>query len=74
MLGRQISGQPIDHAIMQMQFSEKRASSRIKSMLATAKLHASVYKKMDPSMLIVCECTWSRLPLTHSCLAHARVL
>ncbi|KAG6378556.1 Ribophorin I-domain-containing protein [Boletus reticuloceps] len=55
MLGRQISGKPIDHAIMQMKFSEKRASSRIKSMLATAKLHASVYKKMDPSKLIVSE-------------------
>ncbi|KAF8138291.1 ribosomal protein L22/L17 [Boletus edulis] len=55
MLGRQISGKPIDHAIMQMKFSEKRASSRIKSMLATAKLHASVYKKMDSSKLIVSE-------------------
>ncbi|KAF8559116.1 ribosomal protein L22 [Imleria badia] len=55
MLGRQISGKPIDHAIMQMEFSEKRASSRIKSMLATAKLHASVYKKMDSSRLIVSE-------------------
>ncbi|KAH0839757.1 ribosomal protein L22/L17 [Lanmaoa asiatica] len=55
MLGRQISGKPIDHAIMQMRFSEKRASDRIKSMLATAKLHASVYKKMDPSKLVVSE-------------------
>lgn len=59
MLGKQISGKPIDHAIMQMQFSEKRASGRIKSMLATAKLHASVYKKMDASRLIVCEHTSS---------------
>ncbi|KIJ70572.1 hypothetical protein HYDPIDRAFT_122562 [Hydnomerulius pinastri MD-312] len=55
MLGRQISGKPIDHAIMQMQFSEKRASNRIKSMLVTAKLHATVYKNMDPSKLIVSE-------------------
>ncbi|KAI9574850.1 ribosomal protein L22/L17 [Boletus coccyginus] len=55
MLGKQISGKPIDHAIMQMQFSEKRVSGRIKSMLATAKLHASVYKKMDPLKLIVSE-------------------
>ncbi|KAN0097620.1 Ribosomal protein L22/L17 [Tylopilus felleus] len=55
MLGKQISGKPIDHAIMQMQFSEKRASSRIKSMLATAKLHATVYKKMEPSRLVVSE-------------------
>ncbi|KAI6164856.1 ribosomal protein L22 [Pisolithus thermaeus] len=55
MLGRQISGKPIDHAIMQMQFSEKRASNRIMSMLATAKLHATVYKNMDPSKLVVSE-------------------
>ncbi|KAF9221960.1 ribosomal protein L22 [Gyrodon lividus] len=55
MLGRQISGKPIDHAIMQMQFSEKRASGRIKSMLSTAKLHATAYKNMDPSKLIVSE-------------------
>lgn len=55
MIGRQISGKPIDHAIVQMQFSEKRATSRIKSMLATAKLHATAYKNMDPSKLIVCK-------------------
>lgn len=55
MLGRQISGKPIDHAVLQMQFSEKRASNRIKSMLVTAKLHATVYKNMDPSKLIVSE-------------------
>ncbi|OAX43502.1 ribosomal protein L22 [Rhizopogon vinicolor AM-OR11-026] len=55
MLGRQISGKPIDHAIVQMQFSEKRASSRIKSMLATAKLHATAYKNMDSSRLVVAE-------------------
>ncbi|KAI6047190.1 ribosomal protein L22/L17 [Pisolithus marmoratus] len=55
MLGRQISGKPIDHAIMQMQFSEKRASNRIMSMLATAKLHATVYKNMNPSKLVVSE-------------------
>ncbi|KAH7914363.1 ribosomal protein L22/L17 [Hygrophoropsis aurantiaca] len=55
MLGRQISGRPIDHAIMQMQFSEKRASSRIKSMLVTAKLHAGNYKNMEMSKLVVAE-------------------
>ncbi|KAL4075868.1 ribosomal protein L22/L17 [Scleroderma citrinum] len=55
MIGRQISGKPIDHAIMQMQFSEKRASNRIKSMLVTAKLHATVYKNMDSSKLVVSE-------------------
>ncbi|KIM53803.1 hypothetical protein SCLCIDRAFT_410787 [Scleroderma citrinum Foug A] len=55
MIGRQISGKPIDHAIMQMQFSEKRASNRIKSMLVTARLHATVYKNMDSSKLVVSE-------------------
>ncbi|KAJ8595963.1 ribosomal protein L22 [Rhizopogon salebrosus TDB-379] len=55
MLGRQISGKPIDHAIVQMQFSEKRASKRIKSMLATAKLHATAYKNMNASKLVVAE-------------------
>jgi large subunit ribosomal protein L22 len=55
MLGRQISGKPIDHAIVQMQFSEKRASKRIKSMLATAKLHATAYKNMNASKLVVGE-------------------
>ncbi|KIY49187.1 ribosomal protein L22, partial [Fistulina hepatica ATCC 64428] len=55
MLGRQISGKPIDHAIVQMQFSEKRASKRIMNMLATAKDHAIRYKNMDSSKLIVAE-------------------
>ncbi|KAJ3522340.1 hypothetical protein NMY22_g11930 [Coprinellus aureogranulatus] len=53
MLGRQISGKPIDYAILQMQFSEKRASTRIMNMLATAKDHAIRYKKLDPSRLVV---------------------
>ncbi|KAJ3563846.1 hypothetical protein NP233_g8675 [Leucocoprinus birnbaumii] len=50
-----ISGKPIDWAILQMQFSEKRASTRIMNMLATAKDHAQRYKKMDQSKLIVSE-------------------
>jgi len=54
MLGKQISGKPIDWAILQMQFSEKRASTRIMNMLATAKDHASRYKKMDLSKVVVC--------------------
>lgn len=56
MLGRQISGKPIDYAILQMQFSEKRASRRLKSMLVLAKQHAINYKNLDPSKLIVCMC------------------
>lgn len=55
MLANQISGKPIDYAILQMQFSEKRASSRIMNMLATAKDHAIRYKRLDPSKLIVCK-------------------
>ena len=53
MLGRQISGKPIDYAILQMQFSEKRASSRIMNMLATARDHASRYKRLQEGKLVV---------------------
>lgn len=54
MLGRQISGKPIDYAILQMEFSEKRASKRLRSMLVLAKKHAIAYKNLDPSKLVVC--------------------
>jgi hypothetical protein len=54
MLGRQISGRPIDHAILQMMFSEKRASRRVKSMLVLARDHALRYKGLDHSKLVVC--------------------
>ncbi|TCD70822.1 hypothetical protein EIP91_001512 [Steccherinum ochraceum] len=60
-LGRQIAGQPIDMAIMQMNFSEKRASKRIKSMLVVAKDHAVGYKGLDVSKLVVGKsivCLW----------------
>lgn len=53
MLGRQIAGKPIDYAILQMQFSEKRASSRIMNMLATARDHAVRYKRLDEPKLVV---------------------
>jgi large subunit ribosomal protein L22 len=53
MLGRQIAGKPIDHAILQMQFSEKRASSRIMNMLATARDHAARYKRLNEPKLVV---------------------
>ncbi|KAL0070772.1 hypothetical protein AAF712_001993 [Marasmius tenuissimus] len=55
MLGNQISGKPIDHAIVQMQFSEKRASNRILNMLATARDHAVAYKGMEKPKLVVAE-------------------
>lgn len=53
-LGRQITGKPIDSAILQMMFSEKRASKRLKSMLVVAKDHA-VNKGLEEKMLVVCE-------------------
>ena len=52
MLGRQIAGKPIDSAILQMMFSEKRASKRIKSMLVVAKNHAQM-KGLDTGKLVV---------------------
>ncbi|KAL0579677.1 dolichyl-diphosphooligosaccharide--protein glycosyltransferase subunit 1 [Marasmius crinis-equi] len=55
MLGNQISGKPIDHAILQMQFSEKRASNRILNMLATARDHAVAYKGLEKPKLVVSE-------------------
>ncbi|KAI4524189.1 ribosomal protein L22 [Schizophyllum commune Tattone D] len=55
LLSRQIAGKPIDYAILQMQFSEKRASSRVKNMLMTARDHAVRYKNLDAAKLIVSE-------------------
>ncbi|OCH92877.1 ribosomal protein L22 [Obba rivulosa] len=54
-LGRQISGKPIDMAILQMMFSEKRASKRVKSMLAIARSHAINYKGLEEQKLVVAE-------------------
>lgn len=59
MLGRQIAGKPIDSAILQMMFSEKRASKRIKSMLVVAKDHA-VAKGLDEKKLVVGTCNLRR--------------
>lgn len=66
MLGRQISGKPIDYALLQMQFSEKRASNRIKSMLAIAKDHA-VAKGLDEQRLIVCTFNLVGLRMRYLC-------
>ncbi|CAL1700959.1 unnamed protein product [Somion occarium] len=52
LLSRQIAGKPIDSAILQMTFSEKRASKRIKSMLVVAKKHAKK-KGLEEKKLIV---------------------
>jgi large subunit ribosomal protein L22 len=51
-LGRQISGKPIDSAILQMTFSEKRASKRIRNMLVIAKSHATL-KGIDRKKMII---------------------
>ncbi|KAI5120684.1 hypothetical protein M0805_006973 [Coniferiporia weirii] len=53
-LGQQIAGKPIDSAILQMMFSEKRASKRIKSMLAHAK-GSAIARGMDEERLVVSE-------------------
>lgn len=53
-LGRQIANKPIDNAILQMQFSEKRASKRIKSTLVLARDHA-IAKGLNRHDLIVKE-------------------
>jgi large subunit ribosomal protein L22 len=55
MLGRQIAGKPIDSAILQMMFSEKRASKRLKSMLVVAKDHA-VARGLEEKKLVVGTC------------------
>lgn len=54
LLANQISGKPIDFAIVQMQFSAKRAARRVRSTLVMARDHA-VAKGMDPSKLLVSE-------------------
>jgi len=53
LLSSQISGKPIDHAILQMQFSEKRVSLTIQKLLQNARHHAINQKNLDPSRLIV---------------------
>ncbi|OCF38762.1 50S small subunit ribosomal protein L22 [Kwoniella heveanensis CBS 569] len=55
-LSRQIAGLPVDEAIVQMQFSEKRASSWVKSTLAIARDHA-MDKNLKRDKLVVAE-TW----------------
>ncbi|KAJ7507801.1 ribosomal protein L22/L17 [Mycena galericulata] len=54
-LGRQIAGKPIDYAILQMQFSNKRAGSKIKDLLTSAKQKAVQRRRMDSPTLVVAE-------------------
>ncbi|KAN0126778.1 Ribosomal protein L22/L17 [Russula decolorans] len=53
-LGRQISGKPIDSAILQMTFSEKRAGKRIRNMLVVGKSHAAL-KGIDARKMVIAE-------------------
>ncbi|KAJ7047379.1 ribosomal protein L22/L17 [Mycena alexandri] len=64
-LGRQIAGKPIDYAILQMQFSEKRAGSKIKDLLTSAKQKAVQRRKMDSPTLVVAE-AWVNKRATRS--------
>lgn len=57
------SGKPLDYAILQMQFSEKRAANRVKSTLAVARDHA-IAKGLDPARLVVAE-AWVGKGKTH---------
>jgi large subunit ribosomal protein L22 len=57
------SGKPLDYAILQMQFSEKRAAKRVKSTLAVARDHA-IAKGLDPARLVVAE-AWVGKGRTH---------
>ncbi|PWZ01784.1 ribosomal protein L22 [Testicularia cyperi] len=54
LLANQIAGQPIDFAILQMQFSPKRAAKRVLSTLALARDHAAA-KGMSIPRLVVSE-------------------
>ncbi|CAE6440614.1 unnamed protein product [Rhizoctonia solani] len=55
LLANQISGKPVDSAILQMEFSDKRASRRIKSTLCLARDHAEMYKGLARDKLVVAE-------------------
>ncbi|KAJ1308998.1 hypothetical protein OPQ81_004680 [Rhizoctonia solani] len=55
LLANQIAGKPIDSAILQMEFSDKRAARRIKSTLCLARDHAEMYKGLARDKLVVAE-------------------
>ncbi|KAE8209532.1 hypothetical protein CF327_g6493 [Tilletia walkeri] len=54
MIAHQIAQKPVEHAILQMEFSHKRAARRVRNTLALARDHA-IAKGMDPARLIVSE-------------------
>lgn len=52
LLSRQIAGKPIDAAMLQMEFSEKKVSGRIKELLDEARTQA-LKKGFDKDRLVV---------------------
>ncbi|RKP37196.1 ribosomal protein L22/L17 [Dimargaris cristalligena] len=56
-LAKQISGQPIQKAIDQMEFSPKKWAKPLLSTLALARKNAALQKNLDPSKLVVAR-TW----------------
>lgn len=54
LLADKVRGRPIDYAILQMQFSPKRAAKRVKATLCLARDHA-IAKGMDRKRLVVNE-------------------
>ena len=57
LLSRLIRRRPIGDALVQLQFSDKRAARRVKSMVALAQQHAVRYQGLDARKLVVDE-TW----------------
>lgn len=49
----QIGGKPIDYAILQMTFSEKRAARKVKDLLVEARDDAQRVKGLQRSKLVV---------------------
>lgn len=64
MLASQISGKPIDYALLQMKFSEKRASKHVEAILEELKTKA-ILEKMPVKKLIVCKLAVTLLELEH---------
>jgi len=72
MLARQIRGLPIQKAITQMEFSNKRASSKILHNLAFARLNAEKQKGMVPESLVVAQAWVGKGKFIRRIKIHAR--
>ncbi|KAJ2887656.1 39S ribosomal protein L22, mitochondrial [Coemansia aciculifera] len=53
MIGNQITGLPMTEAIRQMQFSSKKAATRIKHSLVWARKNAMFQKEMNPDNMFI---------------------